>query len=115
MAALSARERIGQVVERWFLVEPLLFAAWTTHRLGVDPRVRTIRVRHGRVEYNPAFIDTLGDVALRSLLTAEAMRILLKHPYARRKNVARLAWEASNITLAEYLCDPELPFPRARE
>lgn len=110
-----ARQRIGAEVERWFLVEPLLFAAWTTHRLAADPRVRTLRIHHGTIAFAPAFIDALSDRQLRSLLVAEAMRILLKHPYSRRKSDAERAWLASNITLAEYVKDPELPFPRAAE
>ena len=44
---MSARERIRQVVEKWFLVEPLLFAVWTTHELAINPRIRTIRVHRG--------------------------------------------------------------------
>jgi hypothetical protein len=47
---MTARERIRAVVEKWFLVEPLLFAVWTTHALVVNPHIRTIRVRRGQVE-----------------------------------------------------------------
>jgi predicted metal-dependent peptidase len=111
---MSARERIRQVVEKWFLVEPLLFAVWTTHELVVNPRIRTIRVHQGRVEYNPAFIDALGRDELEQVLTVEAMRILLKHPYARQPGNPELAYAASNLTLQEYL-ETTLPLPRARD
>jgi hypothetical protein len=65
---MTARERITEVVEKWFLVEPLLFAVWTTHELAVNPRIGTIRVRQGRVEYNPAFIDALDRQQLEQVL-----------------------------------------------
>lgn len=112
---MTLRERVRKIAERWFLSEPLLFAAWSTHRLEPNPRVSTLRIASGRVEYNPAFLDALDDRALRALLTAEALRIVLKHPYARRKPSVEAAWLASNITLAESLGDPLLPFPRAVE
>src|SRR5579884_2584711 len=111
---MTARERIRQVVEKWFLVEPLLFAVWTTHELAVNPHIRTIRVRQGRVEYNPAFIDALGRDELEQVLVLEAMRILLKHPYARQPGDSELAYAASNLTLQEYL-ETALPLPRARD
>ena len=42
------------------------------------------------------------------------MRILLKHPYARRPASAEMAYAASNLTLQEYL-ETSLPLPRARD
>src|SRR5947209_20427450 len=42
------------------------------------------------------------------------MRILLKHPYARRPENAERAYAASNLTLQEYL-ETSLPLPRARD
>lgn len=111
---MTSRERIRQAVEKWFLVEPLLFAVWTTHELAVNPRLRTIRVRQGRVEYNPAFIDALSRAELEQVLAVEAMRLLLKHPYARQPGSPELAYTASNLTLQEYL-ETTLPFPRARD
>jgi predicted metal-dependent peptidase len=111
---MSARDRIREVVEKWFLIEPLLFAVWTTHEVVADPRIRTVRVHEGRVEYNPAFIDALDRHDLEQVLTVEAMRILLKHPYARRPENAELAYAASNLTLQEYL-ETTLPLPRAQD
>ncbi len=111
---MTARDRITDVVEKWFLIEPLLFAVWTTHALVVNPRIRTIRVHQGRVEYNPAFVDALDRQALEQVLALEAMRILLQHPYARRPENGELAYAASNLTLQEYL-DTNLPLPRARD
>ncbi|MBI4819196.1 MAG: hypothetical protein HY791_23190 [Deltaproteobacteria bacterium] len=100
------------VVENWFIAEPLLFGVWTTHKLTVSPRVENIRSGRGEIEYNPDFIDSLGDSQLRDVLRFEAMRILLKHPYLRRKEDPILSYQASNVTLQEYL-STTLPHPRA--
>lgn len=111
---MKARERIRQIVERWFLTEPLLFNAWNTHRIVVEPRIRNIRVMHGRIEYNPAFIEALDPHQQEAVMRFEALRILLKHPYARRKEALELSYEASNLALQESLRS-ELPIPTARQ
>jgi predicted metal-dependent peptidase len=105
---------MSEVVEKWFLVEPLLFAVWTTHELLPNPRIGAIRVRQGRVEFNPSFIAAIDNDQLQQVMALEAMRILLKHPYARQPANAELAYAASNLTLAEHV-DTTLPLPRARD
>ena len=114
MAKLSARERIRRTVEKWFVTEPLFLAVWTMHALIVNPRIGSIRVGQGRIEYNPDFIDTLDVHQLAEVLEVEAMRIVLKHPYLRRKARSDVAYQASNLTLQEYL-ETSLPIPRARD
>lgn len=111
---MSARKRISDIIQRWFLREPLLFTVWTTHKLVINPRLETIRTRQGSIEYNPLFIDSLSPRELEAVLRSEGIRILLKHPYTRRKENAKLAYTASNITLQEYL-RTVLPWPRARD
>jgi len=109
-----ARHRIASIVEKWLLVEPLLLATWTSHALVSEPRIKTIRVQRGRIEYNPSFIEQLSDRHLEATLRFEALRILLKHPYSRRQAHSATSYAASNLTLQEYL-QTELPFPRARD
>jgi len=109
-----ARHRIASIVEKWLLVEPLLLATWTSHALVSEPRIKTIRVQRGRIEYNPGFIEQLSDRLLEATLRFEALRILLKHPYSRRQAHSAISYAASNLTLQEYL-QTELPFPRARD
>lgn len=111
---MSERDRIRHIVEKWFLCEPLLFGAYTTHALVIEPRIATIRVRDGRIEYNPAFISNLNPRQLESVLQFETLRILLKHPYQRHQENAELTYAASNITLQEYLYT-DLPFPTAKK
>lgn len=110
----KARERITRVVESWYLVDPLLFAAWTLHEVVPKPEIATLRVAHGRVEFNPAFISSLKQDELGDVLRFEAMRILLGHPYARRKPKTDLSYSASNLTVQECLRS-KLPMPRPRE
>ncbi|MCP4108866.1 MAG: hypothetical protein GY749_25535 [Desulfobacteraceae bacterium] len=114
MRRLSARDCISRVAERWFLAEPLLFSVWMTHHPVADPRIRTIRVRRGLIEYNPDFIIALDKRQLDIVLQCEAVRIILKHPYSRRKENREIAYLASNVTIQEYL-RTELPFPSARD
>lgn len=110
----STRQRITRIVEKWLLVEPLLLATWTSHALVSEPRIQTVRVQRGRIEYNPSFIEQLSDRHLESTLRFEALRILLKHPYSRRQAHSAISYAASNLTLQEYL-QTDLPFPRARD
>ncbi|MGB3511397.1 MAG: VWA-like domain-containing protein [Microcoleaceae cyanobacterium] len=91
-----------------------MLATWTSHALVSEPRIQTIRVQRGRIEYNPDFIEQLSDRHLEATLRFEALRILLKHPYSRRQAHSAISYAASNLTLQEYL-QTELPFPRARD
>lgn len=100
--------------EGWFITEPLLFGAFLTHRLVARPAVATLRVGEGRVEYAPDFIQALPDRMLEELLRLEALRIVLKHPYARRPASGHVAYLASNITLKEHV-PTRLPLPSALE
>lgn len=110
----KARERITRIVESWYLVDPLLFAAWTLHEVVAKPEIATLRVAHGRVEFNPAFVSSLKQDELGDVLRFEAMRILLGHPYARRQPKTELSYSASNLTVQECLRS-KLPMPRPRE
>lgn len=82
---MTAADRIRQIVEQWFLTEPMLFAAYHTHRLTINLKLRCpIRTGKGQIEYNPSLTDTLSDDQLRDLMKVEMVRILLQHPYARQ-------------------------------
>lgn len=82
---MTVVDRIRQIVEQWFLTEPMLFAVYHTHRLTMDPKLRCpMRTGKGRIEYNPTLIDALSDDQLRDLMKVEMVRILLQHPYARQ-------------------------------
>ena len=82
---MTARERIQQEAEQWFLTEPVLFAVYCSHRLTMNANMLCpLRTGKGRIEYNPTVIDALQDNQLKDLLKVEMIRILLQHPYARQ-------------------------------
>ena len=82
---MTARERIQQEAEQWFLTEPVFFAVYCSHRLTMNANMLCpLRAGKGRIEYNPTFIDAILDNQLKDLLKVEMIRILLQHPYARQ-------------------------------
>lgn len=82
---MSARERIQQEAEQWFLTEPLFFAVYCTHKLTMNANMQcALRSGKGRIEYNPTIVDQTADSVLKDMLKVEIVRILLGHPYARQ-------------------------------
>ena len=82
---MTARERIQQEAEQWFLTEPVFFTVYCSHRLTMNANMLCpLRTGKGRIEYNPTVIDALQDNQLKELLKVEMIRILLQHPYARQ-------------------------------
>ncbi len=106
--------RLRQVIEKWFITEPLLFSTFLTHKLVQNPHVETIRTGQGHIEYHPGFVDALDDETLEDVIKLETIRIVLKHPYARRPSSGEITYLASNITLKEHL-RTSLPLPTAAQ
>lgn len=107
---LPAEERIGEVAQRWFLVEPLLFSMYCTHHLAADRSLEIpFRCGDGRIEYNPDLIDGISDRELADRLKVETLRILLKHPYQRQPFRARpeILYLASNLTILDNMGGPK--------
>lgn len=100
---MTARERLQQLAEHWFLTEPVLFAVYCSHRLTMNANMLcALRSGKGRVEYNPTAIDVLNDSALYDLLRVEMIRILLQHPYIRQPLGCKpiIQHEASDMVIA---------------
>lgn len=93
--------RIGEITQQWFLTEPLLFAAWMTHSAVPNPQIKTMRSGRGLIEFNEDYLRGLDYKTLREVMKFEVLRIILKHPYERRKPSSELAWEASNYAIRE--------------
>ena len=82
---MTARERIQKEIEQWFLTEPVFFTVYCSHSLVMNANMQCpLRSGKGRIEYNPAIIETMAESRLRDLLRVEIIRILLQHPYARQ-------------------------------
>jgi hypothetical protein len=98
------KDRITRILERWFISEPALFQVLCTHSIEANAQM-PCPVRSGarRVEYNPDFLKEMGDDALEQALRAEAIRILLKHPYQRKPDACsqQAVSVGSNITIGD--------------
>ena len=79
------QERYTHILERWFITEPPLFQVLCIHELVQNTQI-SCPLRSGRkkLEYNPDIVREMSDDGLEEALRAEAVRLLLKHPYERR-------------------------------
>ncbi len=108
-APLRADQRISNVAQRWFLLEPLLFSVYCTHVLSEKPSLDVpLRSGRGLIEYNGGMVDVMQDRELADRLKVEALRILLKHPYLRQPFRARpeILYLSSNMTILDNMGGP---------
>ena len=99
---MTAEERIRNIFSKLYLNEPVYQMVSLTHRLVMDKKIETIVVWKKEMHYNPDFIMELNDVDLKNVLFNELDRILLRHPYERKKKNPVAMYTASNLTLAEH-------------
>lgn len=81
---ITEEERIKKIVECWFLLEPLMFNIFCTHKLEKNLGLK-VPFRSGKmkIEYSPLLLQKLSDKEVEEYLKAEVFRIVLKHPYER--------------------------------
>ena len=66
-------------------MEPPLFQVLCIHELVANTQMKCpLRSGRKKLEYNPEIVVEMSDAALEEALRAEAVRLLLKHPYERR-------------------------------
>ena len=105
------KERLNKIIERWFVMEPALFAVTCSHELVENSRIACLlRCGKQRIEYNPGLLAATDDKTLEEALKAEAIRILLKHPYERKPDqCSQMAISiGSNMTLSDNYSFPLL-------
>ena len=79
------QERYSHILEQWFIMEPPLFQVLCIHELVTNTQMKCpLRSGRKKLEYNPDIVAEMSDDALEEALRAEAVRLLLKHPYERR-------------------------------
>ena len=79
------QERYSHILEQWFIMEPPLFQVLCIHELVPNTQMKCpLRSGRKKLEYNPEIVVEMSDEALEEALRAEAVRLLLKHPYERR-------------------------------
>ena len=102
---MSVKEKISQVVDKWFLYEPLFFNVYCTHKLEPNSDMKCpFRTGKRRIEYNPELLKDSTTEEIAQGLKTEVTRILLKHPYQRvPQNPNRSALTtASDVTINEH-------------
>jgi len=98
------RELLNSIIEKWFVLEPPMFAVACMHELTENVRMDCpVRSGKHRIEYNPDILSGIPRQQLEEILKAEAIRILLKHPYERKPDLCgpRAISAASNVTLSD--------------
>ena len=79
------QERYTHILERWFITEPPLFQVLCIHELVPNTQMACpLRSGRKKLEYHPDIVRAMSDEGLEEALRAEAVRLLLKHPYERR-------------------------------
>lgn len=110
--------RISDILEEWFLREPVLFQVLCTHSLEENASMPCV-MRSGRqkVEFNPGFVREMSDSALEQALRVEAVRILLKHPYQRKPDACSLqaASVGSDLTIGDNYRLEHIPVGRPKD
>lgn len=99
---MTILDRVKKIGEKWFLMEPLLFATYCSHELVINESISVpVRTGNGRIELSPKILEKVDDSILQELLKVEMYRILLKHPYQRQPPFAirELLTLASNVTI----------------
>lgn len=97
-------KRLSDIIEKWFLFEPVLFRAICTHEFIINNDIRCpMRCGKRIIEYNPYRIETLNQSHIEELLKVETIRILLKHPYERKPDHCsnEAAGVSSNLVIAD--------------
>lgn len=104
MDTVDVKAMIGKITEFWFLSEPLLFAAYCSHELVQNDKMKTaFRTGKRRIEFNPQILKDCPVKLIAEHLKIEVFRILLKHPYQRLPAFPhrKVMTYASNITIAD--------------
>ena len=105
------QERYTHILERGFITEPPLFQVLCIHELVQNTHM-CCPLRSGRkkLEYNPEIVREMSDDALEEALRAEAVRLLLKHPYERRPEGCsqKAMGLASNLVIGDNYKHPRL-------
>lgn len=80
----SLENKFKKIISSWFLNEPLLFAAESTHSLIQNQNLSVpMRTGKNRIEYSPKILSDFSFEQIEFYLKTEIYRILLKHPYER--------------------------------
>lgn len=108
-------QRIQAIIDRWSLAEPVLMMVILEHEWVPNTAMSCpFRCGMGRIEYNHDLMGRLSDLQLEQYLKAEAIRIVLKHPYERQPDGCKRKSMAlgSNMVLADNYDFSEINMPK---
>lgn len=107
--------RIKQIIDQWYLAEPALLMTILSHEMVINTNMSCpFRCGKGKIEYCPELINKLSDSQLEKSLKAEAIRIILKHPYERQPDGCKRKSMAlgSNLVLSDNYDFSEINLPK---
>ena len=107
--------RIKHIIDKWYLSEPALLMTILAHEMVLNANMSCpFRCGKGKIEYNPELINKLSDSQLEKYLKAEAIRIILKHPYERQPDGCKRKSMAigSNLVLSDNYDFTEINMPQ---
>lgn len=107
--------RIKKIFDKWYLTEPALLMTVLAHELVLNANMSCpFRCGRGKIEYNPELINKLSDSQLENSLKAEAIRIILKHPYERQPDGCKRKSMAlgSNLVLSDNYDFSDINMPK---
>ena len=97
----SLEERLTELRNKWFLMEPAYFMVLCTHKVELNPNMKCdIAVGSGIIYINEAYFGDKNDKFLEERMKMEVLRILLKHPYQRQLPNRVKMFLSSNFVLA---------------
>lgn len=83
--ASSFIDRIQQIKEKWFLLEPAYFTIVCTHKIEITHFIKCeIATGNGIIYMNDELLNEKTDLYIEEMMKAELLRIMLKHPYQRQ-------------------------------
>ena len=112
------QERYSHILEQWFIMEPPLFQVLCIHELVPNTQMKCpLRSGRKKLEYNPEIVVEMSDEALEEALRAEAVRLLLKHPYERRPDGCsqQAMGLGSNLVIGDNYSHPRLRIETPQE
>lgn len=107
--------RIKQIIDKWYITEPALLMTVLAHEMVVNTNMLCpFRCGRGSIEYNSGIINNLSDSQIEIYLKAEAIRIILKHPYERQPDGCKRKSMSlgSNLVLSDNYDFSEINMPK---
>ena len=112
---MSLTDRLSELRNKWFLMEPAYFMVLCTHKVEINNTMKCDIACGGGVIYlNEDMFALRSDKFLEEKMKAEILRILLKHPYQRQLPNRIKMFLSSNFVIANNTEFQEARFLKTR-